>query len=68
MISLGSGMKHYPRFFGHIRILKKKDTCLTLFRLTYGHDVGLPMEINIKSLKVTKQAGLQLEEYAQVMF
>ena len=41
---------------------------MTLFRLTYGQDAVLPMEINIKSLRVAKQSGLQPEEYSQAMF
>ena len=50
------------------RNTKNKATGLTPFRLTYGQDVVLPMEINIKSLKVAKQAGLQPDEYSQAMF
>ena len=50
------------------RNLKNKAIGLTPFRLTYGQDVVLPMEINIKSLRVAKQVGLQLEEYSQAMF
>ena len=40
---------------------------MTPFRLTYGQDAILPMEINIKSLRVVKQANLQPEEYSQAM-
>ena len=47
---------------------KNKATGLTPFRLTYGQDAILPMEINSKSLRVEKQAGLHLEEYSQAMF
>ena len=39
-----------------------------MFKLTYGQDAVLPMEINIKSLRVGKQAGLQLEKYSQTVF
>ena len=43
---------------------KNKGTCLTSFRLTYGQNIVLPTEINIKSLKVAIEASLQLEEYS----
>ena len=36
------------------RNAKNKATGLTPFRLTYGQDAILPMEINIKSLRVAK--------------
>ena len=49
------------------RNTKNKATCLTPFRLTYGQDAVLPMEINIKSLRVVKQANLQPKEYSQAM-
>ena len=50
------------------RNTKNKATGLTPFRLTYGQDAVLPMEINVKSLRVAKQAGLQPDEYSQAMF
>ena len=41
---------------------------LTLYRLTYGQDAILPLELVVSSLRIVKQHGLKLEEYSQAMF
>ena len=43
---------------------KNKATCLIPFKLIYGQDAILSMEIKVKSLRMAKQCGLQLEEYS----
>ena len=47
---------------------KNKATGLIPFKLSYDQDAVLPMEINIKSLRVAKQTDLQPEEYSQAIF
>ena len=37
------------------------------YSLVYGHDVVLPMEVVVPSLRVAKQNGLTLEEYNEAM-
>ena len=43
---------------------KSNATSLTPYRLTYGQDVILPLELAVNSLRVAKQYGLQPEEYS----
>ena len=47
---------------------KNKATGLAPFILAYNQDAVLPMEINIKSIRVAKQASLQPKQYSQAMF
>ncbi|XP_073057407.1 uncharacterized protein [Primulina eburnea] len=49
------------------RTSKRSDTGLSPFTLTYGHDVVLPMEVVIHSLRVMKQNELEPELYTEAM-
>lgn len=40
---------------------------MTLFQLTYGQDVVLPQDINVKSLRVTKQHILSTDDYQRLL-
>ena len=40
---------------------------ISLFSLTYGQDVVLPMEVVVPSLRVSKQNSLTPQEYSEVM-
>ena len=61
-------MKFYSKYYEHIEILRVMPQGLTSYQLTYGQDVILPLELAVNSLQVTKQHGLQPEEYSQAMF
>ena len=47
---------------------KNNATGLTPYRLTYGQDIVLPLELVVSSLRVAKQHRLQPKEYSQAMF
>ncbi|KAI5320354.1 hypothetical protein L3X38_040062 [Prunus dulcis] len=46
---------------------KRSATRTTPFALTYGHDVVLPLEISVKSLRVVHHAEWSKDEYKQAM-
>ena len=46
----------------------RSSTGINPYALVYGHDVVLPVEINIKSLRVKCQDQLTTEQYHQSMF
>ncbi|XP_050876654.1 uncharacterized protein LOC127080374 [Lathyrus oleraceus] len=50
------------------RTSPKEATNSTPFRLTFGHDAILPVEICLQSVRVQRQNDLQLEEYWELMF
>ena len=43
-------------------------TSLTPYRLTYGHDMVLLMETTVRSLRVTMQNKLELDDYHKTLF
>ncbi|CAL2256894.1 unnamed protein product [Prunus armeniaca] len=49
------------------RTSKRKATGMTLYALTYGHDVILPMEIAVRSLRISQRHNLTGEDYSQAM-
>ncbi|GKV42709.1 hypothetical protein SLEP1_g50088 [Rubroshorea leprosula] len=49
------------------RTPQRSSTKMTLFALTYGHDVVLPMELTAKSLRIAIQHNLQSGEYDEAM-
>lgn len=50
------------------RTSPRSSTKITPYALVYGHDAMLPLEINIKSLRVKCQDQLTSEQYHQSMF
>lgn len=44
-----------------------KSIGFTPFQLTYGHDVILQLQINIKSLRVAKQCLLDADQYNEAL-
>ncbi|XP_025650878.1 uncharacterized protein [Arachis hypogaea] len=38
------------------------------YKLVYGHDAVLPLEINLNTLRVSKQSGLPVDDYWNAMF
>ncbi|CAL8119889.1 unnamed protein product [Prunus armeniaca] len=46
---------------------KREATSMTPYALTYGHDVILPMEIAVQSLRIAHQHNLVGEDYSQAM-
>ncbi|XP_004292100.1 PREDICTED: uncharacterized protein LOC101303391 [Fragaria vesca subsp. vesca] len=50
------------------RTSKRGPTDTTPYALMYGHDVVLPLEINIASLRVQEQHQLLSEDYVQTMW
>lgn len=49
------------------RTSKRSGTRTTPFALTFGHNVILPLEISIKSLRVAHHAEWSMDEYDQAM-
>ncbi|XP_008237340.1 PREDICTED: uncharacterized protein LOC103336081 [Prunus mume] len=49
------------------RTSKRSSTRTTPFALTYGHDVVLPLEISVKSLRVVRHGEWSKDEYEQAM-
>ncbi|KAI5334156.1 hypothetical protein L3X38_024289 [Prunus dulcis] len=49
------------------RTSKKTAKGTAPFALTYGHDIVLPVEINVQSLRTEKQPDMSKEEYAEDM-
>ena len=49
------------------RTSKRDSTRLILYSLTYGHDVVLPMEVVVPSLRVSRQNDLNPQEYNEAM-
>ncbi|KAK2442753.1 protein NYNRIN [Trifolium repens] len=45
----------------------KESTNTTPFRLTYGHDAVLPVEIHLQSARVQRQMEIPLDHYYQMM-
>ena len=48
------------------RTSKRCATGVSPYSLVYGHDVVLPMEVVVPSLRVAKHNGLILEEYMRL--
>lgn len=46
----------------------RESTGTTPFKLVYGHDPVLPVEINVQSLRIQKQDDLPYEHYVELMF
>lgn len=49
------------------RTSRRSATGTTPFALTYGHDAVLPMEVQIRSLRVQQQFAIDSPEYTQAM-
>ena len=49
------------------RTYKRDSTGVSPYSLTYGHDAVLPMEVVVPSLRVSRQNGLNSQEYSEVM-
>ena len=46
---------------------KRDSTGISPYSLTYGHDVVLPMEVVVPSLRVSRHNGLNPQEYNEAM-
>ena len=42
---------------------KRTSTGTTPFTLTYGHEAVLPMEIEVRSLRIARQSDIDINEY-----
>ena len=49
------------------RTSKRDSTWVSPYSLIYGHDVVLPMEVVVPSLRVSKHNGLNPQEYSEAM-
>ena len=49
------------------RTSKRDSTGVSPYSLTYGHDVVLPMELIVLSLRVSRKNGLNPQEYSEAM-
>ena len=49
------------------RTSKRDSTGVSPYSLTYGQDVVLPMEVVVPSLRVSRQNGLNPQEYSEAM-
>ena len=49
------------------RTSKRDSIGVSPYSLTYGHDAVLPMEMVVPSLRVSKQNGLNTQEYSEAM-
>ncbi|XP_058726449.1 uncharacterized protein LOC131597799 [Vicia villosa] len=49
------------------RTSPKEATGTTPFRLTYGHDVVLPVEIYVQSVRIQRQHEIPIEDYWSMM-
>ena len=49
------------------RTSKRSSTGATTFVLTYGHNIVLPMEMVVNSLRIVKQNDIDIDEYNQSM-
>ena len=49
------------------RTSKREATSTSPFALTFGHDVILPLEVCVSSLRVAKQNDLTLVEFSEAM-
>ena len=43
-------------------------TRTTLFKLVYGHDAVLPIEINLQNVRIARQDELPVEDYWNMLF
>ncbi|XP_072080932.1 uncharacterized protein [Arachis hypogaea] len=46
----------------------KGSTCTSPFKLVYSHDAILPLEINLNTLRISRQNDLPVDDYWNVMF
>jgi hypothetical protein len=49
------------------KISRHRATKVTPFKLVYGHEAVLPVEIGLQSLRVTRQGSLSAIEYLELM-
>jgi len=61
------GMKFSVRHYGLVELLLKNRQILHPFKLAYGHDVVLPVEISLQSTRIQKQCEIQLNHYWNMM-
>ncbi|KAL1321631.1 hypothetical protein AAHE18_14G141100 [Arachis hypogaea] len=50
------------------RNLPRGSTSMSPYKLVYGHDIMLPLEINLNTLWVSKQNDLPVDDYWNAMF
>ncbi|XP_021819566.1 uncharacterized protein LOC110761406 [Prunus avium] len=56
-----------PEALWAFRVTKRSATGTSPYALTYGHDAIVPMELKVRSLRVTEQPGEERKDYAQAM-
>ncbi|BFG20981.1 hypothetical protein CerSpe_072550 [Prunus speciosa] len=56
-----------PEALWAYRISKRSATGTSPYALTYGHDAIVPMELRVRSLRVTEQLGQEGKDYTQAM-
>ncbi|XP_060670927.1 uncharacterized protein LOC132800707 [Ziziphus jujuba] len=61
----GIKLTHSTPYFAQIS--KRSSIGTTPFTLTYEHDVVLPMEVTVRSLRIAQQHNLTPAEYSQAM-
>ncbi|CAL8169245.1 unnamed protein product [Prunus armeniaca] len=56
-----------PEALWAYRISKRSATSTSPYALTYGHDAIVPIELKVRSLRVTERPGQEEKDYAQAM-
>ncbi|CAL2247491.1 unnamed protein product [Prunus armeniaca] len=56
-----------PEALWAYRVSKRSATGTSPYDLTYGHDAIVPMELKVRSLRVTERPGQEEKDYAQAM-
>ncbi|CAL8117362.1 unnamed protein product [Prunus armeniaca] len=56
-----------PEALWAYRVSKRSATGTSPYALTYGHDAIVPMELKVRSLRVTERPGQEEKDYAQAM-
>ncbi|CAL2227978.1 unnamed protein product [Prunus armeniaca] len=56
-----------PEALWAYRVSKRSDTGTSPYALTYGHDAIVPMELKVRSLRVTERLGQEEKDYSQAM-
>ncbi|XP_058764407.1 uncharacterized protein LOC131637856 [Vicia villosa] len=58
---------YYAQVNGQVEAANKEATNTTPFRLTFGHDVVLPVEIHLQSSKIQRQNDILVDQYWNMM-
>ncbi|CAL9018935.1 unnamed protein product, partial [Prunus brigantina] len=56
-----------PEALWAYRVSKRLAIGTSPYALTYGHDAIVPMELKVRSLRVTERPGQEEKDYAQAM-